>query len=198
MKELFIPPDSYICVDLETTGLHPVHDRIIEIGAVKVISNKVTDTFQSLIDPDFRISDFIEGLTGITNDMLFHAPCRSEVIPEFLDFTEELPLIGHNIHSFDIKFLSNQIPEVTGKPFDRDYFDTLHLSRRLFPEERHHRLADLILRFGIAEREEHRALSDALQTVGCYNAMRRCISERGLTPDDLRPKQRCSRKSETF
>lgn len=180
MSNLSTFPHSYVCVDLETTGLNPCHDKIIEIGAVKVQNNQITDTFQTLIDPGYPISSFITGLTGITNDMLSDAPGIFEALPEFLDFADNYILMGHNIHCFDIKFISNACQLVTGKPYSGDTIDTLRLSRRLFPYERHHRLSDLIIRFGIAEAEEHRALSDALQTVDCYNYMRKYMRENGI------------------
>lgn len=172
-KHISSCPDSYVCVDLETTGLSPWSDRIIEIGAVKVCNHVITDQFQSLINPGFRISSFISGLTGITNEMLTDAPPVTQVFPEFLSFTGSLPLIGHNIHCFDIKFLRMASLQILQKPFPNDYFDTLYMARRLYPTEKHNRLQDLIVRFGIADLEEHRALSDALQTVACYNFMRK-------------------------
>ncbi|MDO5445332.1 MAG: 3'-5' exonuclease [Eubacteriales bacterium] len=190
MNHLFELPDSYVCVDLETTGLNPCRDKIIEIGAVKVKDNEITDTFQTLVDPGYHISSFITGLTGITDDMLSSAPGIFEALPEFLNFADGNILMGHNIHSFDIKFISSSCLLVTGKPFDGDHIDTLYLSRKLFPYERHHRLCDLITRFNIAEREEHRALSDALQTVDCYNYMRKYMQEHGITPEEIRPCRR--------
>lgn len=172
-KHILSCPDSYVCVDLETTGLNPCSDRIIEIGAVKVLNHVITAQFQSLINPGFRISSFISGLTGITNEMLTKAPPVSQVFPEFLSFIGDLPLVGHNIHCFDIKFLRMASLQLMQEPLSNNYFDTLYMARRLYPAERHNRLQDLIVRFGIADLEEHRALSDALQTVACYDFMRK-------------------------
>ena len=180
MNNLSVLPDTYVCVDLETTGLHPCQDKIIEIGAVKVTDHVITDTFQTLVDPGYPISDFITGLTGITDEMLSKAPGIFEALPEFLDFANGRILMGHNIHCFDIKFIISSCQLVTGKPYTGDYFDTLKLSRKLFPSERHHRLSDLITRFHIAETEEHRALSDALQTVACYNYMRKHMNDHDI------------------
>lgn len=185
MSNPLIFPNSYVCVDLETTGLNPCRDKIIEIGAVRVQDNRITDTFQTLIDPGYPVSSFITGLTGITNDMLSDAPGIFEAFPEFLDFSDGNILMGHNIHCFDIKFISNACQLVIGKPYSGDTVDTLKLSRKLFPYERHHRLSDLILRFGIAETEEHRALSDALQTVDCYNYMRKYMQEHDISFSEL-------------
>ena len=76
------------------------------------------------------------------------------------------------ITRFDINFLYDNCMRTLGKPFSYDFIDTLRLSRALFPQERQHRLVDLIQRFGIADEEEHRGLSDALQTVECYERMK--------------------------
>jgi exonuclease, DNA polymerase III, epsilon subunit family len=184
---LFEDIDCYVCVDLETTGLNPQNDAIIEIGAVRVEKNEIVDTFQTLVNPGYRIPAFITQLTGITTQMVADAPDIETALGDFLEFAGNSRFVGHNIHCFDIKFICSKAERYLGKQVLNDYFDTLRLARRLYPEERHNRLCDLIERFNIAEREEHRALADALQTVECLNYMKRLMEDRNITFDDIRP-----------
>jgi DNA polymerase-3 subunit epsilon len=170
-------PD-YVVVDLETTGLSPCSDAIIEFGAVRVCGGELADAFSQLVSPGFPVSSFITGLTGISNRMLADAPTLSQVLPEFLRFVGDTPVVGHNV-SFDLGFLNAACRRVLGTGFPNDYADTMRLSRRLFPEYRHHRLCDLTERFCIDAPESHRALADVLQTRGCYEYMRRWACEHG-------------------
>lgn len=105
---------SAIVLDFETTGLSPNQgDRAIEIGAVKLENGQVVDRFQSLMNPGFRVSGFIEGYTGITNNMLNHAPSCDEVMSEFVDFIGDANLVAHNA-SFDKRFLDAEL-DLIGK-----------------------------------------------------------------------------------
>ena len=94
---------SYVCFDLETTGLSPETDEIIEIGAVKVIEGKVVDRFSRFVKPDAPISPMVEALTGISNAMVAEAGPTDRIIYDFLQFCGEFPVIGHNL-MFDYRF----------------------------------------------------------------------------------------------
>ena len=171
---------SYVCVDLETTGLNPINDRIIEIGAVRVENGKITEKFQTLVDPERPVGSFITSLTGITDEMLFHAPNTSSALEAFAEFSGNSVLVGHNIHCFDIRFLCSEFQFFLHQSFMNDYIDTYRMAKKLFPADHHYKLADLIIKFGIAETEEHRALSDAEQTAACYEVMKQYMTEHGL------------------
>ena len=95
---------SYIAFDLETTGLDPQENEIIEIGALKVRDGKVAERFMEFIHPLSPVSAAITDLTGITNEMVADARPRKAVISDFLDFCEDDVLVGHNI-SFDYSFM---------------------------------------------------------------------------------------------
>ena len=99
--------DDYVAVDLETTGLDPRFDAIIEIAAVKVAGGKPVDSFATLVKPPFEVDEFITELTGITNDMLAHAPAIEAVLPSFLEFVGDGVVVGHNVN-FDINFLYDE------------------------------------------------------------------------------------------
>ncbi|NMM97393.1 PolC-type DNA polymerase III [Bifidobacterium olomucense] len=171
-------PLNYVTLDLETTGLYPNRCAITEIGAVRVRNGKIVDQFQQLINPRRPIPRQITALTGISDAMVADQDPIDDVLPQFIDWLAEPldgstpePIVGHNV-SFDLRFLEYNAQHVAGIPFACMDYDTMQISRVLFPEHRHHRLADLIVRFGIADNEEHRALSDAIQTQQCFEWMR--------------------------
>ena len=95
---------NYVALDLETTGLNPKLDKIIEIGAVKVLDGQKADTFSTFVNPGRTLEKRVTELTGITDDTLKDAPVIEEVLPQLLVFLGELPLLGHNI-LFDFSFL---------------------------------------------------------------------------------------------
>ena len=96
--------DNYCVLDLETTGLSPNYDSIIEIGIIKVKENKIVDKYNSLINPGFLINEYITSITGITNEMLKGKPKIIDLKKEVLNFIGNDVLVGHNI-SFDVSFL---------------------------------------------------------------------------------------------
>ncbi|MBQ8161079.1 MAG: 3'-5' exoribonuclease [Clostridia bacterium] len=178
-------PESYVVLDLETTGLSAQNDRIIEIGALKVQGGEIQEKFQKLVNPEREIGGFITRLTGITNEMVADAPTIEEALPQFLEFAGDAVILGHNV-GFDLRFVSAACERLYGRSFSNDFMDTMMISRRLFPQERHHRLLDLVIRFHIAETEEHRALSDALQTQACYRYMVQYMDGHGISMECVR------------
>ena len=176
---------DYVVLDLETTGLDPTWNEIIEIGAIRVRDNSVVDSFSQLVKPLEPVDDFISELTGITNDMLEEAPRINTVLPLFLDFVGEDIVIGHNVN-FDINFLYDNCQEYLSKPFTNDFVDTMRISKRLFPEERHHRLSDLEKRFNLQSSNAHRALSDVILTNQCYEYMLNYMLEKDITFDSIK------------
>ena len=162
--------NDYVAFDLETTGLDPRWDDIIEIGAVKVRNGQPADRYEQLINPGRPIPSIITEITGINDDMVKDAPALADILPGFLEWIGDDILLGHNVN-FDINFLYDNAEELGEKPVDNDFIDTLRLARYLYPEERHNRLRDLIARFDIAETQQHRALADVEQTVACYQWM---------------------------
>lgn len=180
--------ENYVVLDLETTGLDPQRDSIIETAAVRVMDGKVIEEFQSLINPMCRIDSFITELTGITNEMLAEAPLAQQVLPAFLDFIGDSVVVAHNAN-FDVNFLYDGCTKYMNRPFRNDFIDTMRFSRRLFREHSHHRLCDLIERFGIGCDVEHRALADVWQTHQCYEYMKAYIPEHNLSLDALLPQR---------
>lgn len=153
-----------VVVDLETTGLNPVQDEIIEFAAVRVANGQIEDTFHSLIRPDSAVPKEVTELTGIADKDLKKAPRLEEVLPQFLAFIEGHTVAGHNV-SFDYEFLEAAC-EGTGyeMPVNRDVLDTLQLAHILLPTEREYRLQNIADRLGIAASGWHRALNDTMAT----------------------------------
>ena len=102
-KSLLAFPLDYTVVDLETTGLDPTIDGIIELGAIRVRGGHPVEEYSSLIDPGFELDEFIVSLTGITNDDLSSAPDILQALPSFLDFLGDDPIVGPNV-GFDLGF----------------------------------------------------------------------------------------------
>lgn len=163
-------PDTYVVVDVETTGLSPSYDDIIEIGAVKIVGGKISDTFSSLIKPRKAVDSFITELSGITNDMLSDAPSIDSVVPSFFTFIGDSIILAHNAH-FDINFLYDALKN-KNLILDNDFVDTLRLARNILPDLKHHTLNDLCDYFHIPQRNLHRSLIDCHKTVDVYNCLR--------------------------
>lgn len=167
--------DSYIAVDLETTGLDPKRDKIIEIGAVKVTGGEIRAQYHTLITPRRMLGDTVVALTGIDDDMLKDAPAIETCIGEFLDFAEDLPLLGHHV-IFDYSFLKRAAVN-QDMVFERKGIDTLKLCRRFMPEDEKKNLAAACSWYGIKREQMHRALADAIDTHRLYQVLYRKYSQ---------------------
>lgn len=163
-------PD-YVVFDLETTGLSPVSDRIIEISGLRVRGGQVEETFSTLVNPERRIPRGATAVNGITDAMVAGAPCVRDAVWEFLDFAGTNVLVGHNIHSFDMKFLYRAAEEIPAARLDNDYIDTLLMARKYVPELAHHRLVDLAQYFGLSTQGAHRALADCMMNQKCFEEL---------------------------
>jgi DNA polymerase III subunit epsilon len=146
-------------VDLETTGMSALYGRIIEIGILRVERGKVRRTFSSLVNPDCYIHPMIEQLTGITNRDVENAPSFPSIASEVSKLLAGAVFVAHNAR-FDYGFLKAEFAR-TGREFSPRCLCTMRLSRKLFPEHKHHDLSSLIQRHEISCPDRHRALGDA-------------------------------------
>jgi DNA polymerase-3 subunit epsilon len=172
-----------IVLDFETTGLSPQYgDRAIEIGAVLIENNRVTDRFQSLMNPGFRISSFIESYTGINNHMIAAAPPCEKVIGQFAQFIGEHPLVAHNA-SFDRRFLDSEL-EFIGKSRNNKMACSMLAARRVYPNLPNYQLGTLVRYCEIStDGTFHRALADAEMTGQLWISMMEEIKDSyGITP----------------
>lgn len=164
-------PDTYVAVDLETTGLDPKQDKIIEIGAVLVSGGKVVKTFSTLVNPRRELDERIEELTGITADMVDDAPDIDEVIGRIVEFCGELPLLGHHV-IFDYSFLKRAAAN-KGLSFEKKGIDTLTLCRRFMPEEERKNLGNASRYYRVKQEGAHRAMADAMTAHLLYQAVKK-------------------------
>lgn len=152
-------PQGVVALDLETTGLSPLVDRIIEVSAVKVTADSV-EIFDQLVNPEIHIPEYTTEIHNITDAMVKDSPTINAVMPKFADFIEGLPLIAHNAR-FDIGFIVYDLLQLKLDLPPVKVYCSCALSRKVFTESANHRLATLIENLGIKLENHHRALDDA-------------------------------------
>ncbi len=163
--------NMYVAIDIETTGLDPEKDCIIEIGAVRFSNRRVEAEWSSLIKPTKNIPSFITQLTGITNDMVRKAPTIQDVIGDLAHFVGNCPIVGHNIR-FDLSFLQKQ-----HILWNNHVIDTYELASVLLPTASRYNLGVLAQSLGILLPATHRALDDARVTHALFIALLEKASE---------------------
>lgn len=166
---------SYIAFDVETTGLNPQENEIIEIGALKVRGGKVTERFMEFIRPSSPLSSSIISLTGITDEMVADARPRCSVIADFLDFCEDDVLIGHNV-IFDYSFMKCSAA-AENLPFEKSGIDTLKIAQKVHKDLPSKSLSSLCDYYQIENRAAHRAYHDALATAKLYQTLAHYFEE---------------------
>ena len=174
---------TYVVFDLETTGFSPVNDRIIEIGAVKMENDRITDRFSTFVNPETPIPYRIEKLTGINDSMVCDSPFISEVLPKFLEFCSGCVLVAHNAR-FDVGFIRENCRRL-GYPEEFVYIDTMGISRAILPDQSKHTLDALVKVMGVHLSDHHRAVNDAEATAGLFQKfLRILIDEKGIKDFD--------------
>jgi DNA polymerase III epsilon subunit family exonuclease len=169
-RSLLVLPEDYCVVDIETTGLSPKENEIIEISAVKYRGLKKTETFSTLIKPVGRISPFITSLTGISNDMVSDAPDISRAILDFYDFARGELIMGYNVN-FDIDFLYDNLLRCHGIVFDNDFVDVVRFARRALPDMPRRSQTLVAEHYGISAEGAHRAEVDCEICNAVYQRM---------------------------
>lgn len=168
--------DRYVALDIETTGLNPSIDRIIEIGMARIEDGVITQQYATLINPGISISERITELTGIQNEELEGMPRISDVIEHVVDFIGDYPILGHNV-TFDYSFIKKAAVNAN-LTVNNAGIDTLKIARRLLPETPHKNLSYLCEYFHIDPGRSHRAYDDAVSASRLYDELRK------IKPDD--------------
>jgi len=177
---------TFVVVDIETTGLSKLRDKITEIAGIKTDDGRILDEFHTLIDPKVRISPFITHLTGIDNQMVRGAPVIGDAIADFTDFLGDSVFVAHNA-TFDYGFLSRNAG-FADIEIDNHRLCTRKLATRLVPMLTSKRLEALCQHFRIINEREHRAMGDARATLCVFNNFRGMLKRMGIeeTRDILR------------
>lgn len=174
-QELDVPS---IVFDIETTGFGPVKDKIIEIGAVKLVGGEITETFSTFINPEIPIPEEITKLTSITNEMVKDAERIEEVLPKFLKFCENCILVAHNA-SFDVGFIRKKA-ELLQIKVGFTSVDTVAIARILLPHLTNYKLHIVCKELNISLENHHRAVDDAMATAEIYKKFLVMLKEKGI------------------
>ena len=177
-NQLRIFPDTYVLLDIETTGFKPTDCEITEIAAYKVKDNKVVDTFSSLIKINNPVPPNITEITHITDDMLKDQEPIEVVLKNFKEFLGDNIIMGHNVN-FDIDFLTHYSFVCFGNYILNDFVDTLTIARKVLKNTvPNHKLQTLSEYYGLDIEGEHRALKDVDLTFQVYNKLKDLNDER--------------------
>lgn len=151
---------TFICFDIETTGLSAARDKITEIGAVKVVNGEIVDEFNTFANPEMPIPAKITELTGITDAMVADAPSQEEAVRSFLEFCDGNVLVAHNA-GFDTSFIRAACNNM-GEAFDYTYIDTVAISRAVLKDIKNCKLDTVAKYLRLGDFNHHRACDDAM------------------------------------
>ncbi|MGM0369043.1 MAG: PolC-type DNA polymerase III [Bacillota bacterium] len=162
-----IREETYVVFDLETTGFNPHHNKIIEIGATKIKSGQIVDSYQGFVNPEEPVPERITELTGITDSMVANAPKIESALAEFLDFVGDATIVAHNL-SFDLGFIDDKLKRLNKEELSNSALDTLNLSRALLSDMKSYKLNKLAKKFKVDLDNHHRADDDAGATAQIF------------------------------
>lgn len=171
---------TFICFDIETTGLSAARDKITEIGAVKVENGVITDTFSTFANPEMPIPQKITQLTGITDDMVKDAPSQSKAVSAFLEFAGDNVLVAHNA-PFDTSFIAKACEDM-GREYNYTSIDTVAISRAILTDIKNCKLDTVAKFLRLGDFNHHRATDDAEMLARIFiNLCQRLTDDYGIT-----------------
>ena len=171
---------TFICFDIETTGLSAARDKITEIGAVKIENGVITDTFSTFANPEMPIPQKITQLTGITDDMVKDAPSQSEAVGAFLEFAGDNVLVAHNA-PFDTSFIAKACEDM-GREYNYTSIDTVAISRAILTDIKNCKLDTVAKFLRLGDFNHHRATDDAEMLARIFiNLCQRLTDDYGIT-----------------
>lgn len=174
--------ETYCVLDIETTGISKLTERITEFGIMKIKNGEVIDTFECFVNPEKPIPEKVVEVTHITDEMVKDAETIDVVLPKVLEFVGDSVVVAHNA-PFDVGFIKENARKLDLK-FDNTYIDTLALAKELFPDFKKYKLGIIAENLNIKVDVAHRALADVETLVAVFNVMLKMLDEKGITKFD--------------
>ena len=174
--------DKYVVFDIETTGFSPEKNKIIEIGAVKVIGGEIVDRYSTFINPEVPIPFRIEELTSIRDDMVITSPTVDVILPQFMEFCKDCIMVAHNA-DFDMSFIKRNCA-LLGMEYNPTIVDTVALARVLLPQLNRFKLDTVAKALNISLDHHHRAVDDAACTAEIFVKFIEKLKDRGISSLD--------------
>ena len=179
-QDVSLKDSTYVVFDIETTGLSATRDKIIEIGAVKIVQGAVVERYQSFVNPEEPITQFITDLTSITDDMVVGAPKIDEVLPSFLSFSQGAILVAHNA-LFDVGHIEENAKRLNLEFSRPKVIDTMNLARYFYHENlKRFNLKAVAKYFKVKQEQHHRADDDANVTAQIFISMLSDLLQKGM------------------
>ncbi len=178
---------EYCVLDLETTGISFITERITEVGIIKIKNGEIIDTFETFVNPEKHIPEEVQEITHITDEMVKDSETIDKILPKIIDFIGDSVVVTHNT-DFDISYLKYNY-EKYGYKFENTYLDTLRLAKAMFPDFKRYKLGLIAEHLGITVEVAHRALDDVKTLVAVFNKMIENAKEKkAKTIDDFNNK----------
>lgn len=172
-EQLMNPEKVFVAFDIETTGLSPSYDRIVELGGVKFRDGKVLEVFNELVDPEIPMPAEATKINGITQEMLAGKPKIAEVLGRFWAFAGDAVLVAHNAE-FDTSFVNWAMKRLGQGLLKNDVVDTLRMAQSALPGRKTYKLQDIAADVGIKALEAHRASDDSRV---CMEVFQHCLEK---------------------
>lgn len=182
-KSIIAFPERYVVVDIETTGLSPQRDEIIEISAIRFEKGMKKDTFSTLIKPDNEIPYFITQLTGISNQMVAGAPHIKEAVSDFKKYVSDDIIVGYNVN-FDVNFIYDKLLENCSVKLGNDFVDVLRIARVVLTHLSTHKQTAVAEYYGLSVTGAHRAMKDCELCNAIFVQLQREMRSAGKTISD--------------
>ncbi len=178
-KDQLLEDVTYSVLDIETTGLSKMTEKITEFGIIKVKNGEKIDEFECFVNPEKEIPQRVVEVTNITNEMVKDAETIDKVLPKVLDFVKDTVIVAHNA-VFDIGFIKYNADKL-GLEFNPTYIDSLPLAKELFPDFKKYKLGIIAENLGIKVDVAHRALADVDTLVKVLDVMLKMLKDKGIT-----------------
>ena len=178
-KSILTVINDYVALDVETTGLDPQWDKIIQVGCIRVRDSAIVTQYESLVNPGFEVDDYITKLTGITNEMLATAPSIEQIAPDIQSFIGDDCIVGHNV-TFDINFLYDTFEKCGLSPLRNDFICTRRLAYWVFPGWGSYKLKILVEKLQLPGGQFHNAMADTMHTYHAYEYMKKYAVENSI------------------